>query len=154
MTQNSRSQVSPGVMGRRRFLERAALRGLGVSIGLPVLESLGHQRISVAAGNCPAGPTRMAFVYVPNGVNLEHWRCEGEGANYRLSSTLEPLAPFRSDIQIISGLAHRNGFAGPDGAGDHARAYQHHTGFKGEPRPLAAREGIQPAGELPRIRQV
>ena len=105
MTRNSRSLVSPGVMGRRRFLERAALRGLGVSIGLPVLESLGHQRISVAAGSCPAGPTRMAFVYVPNGVNLEHWRCAGEGTDYRLSRTLEPLAPFRSDIQIISGLA-------------------------------------------------
>ena len=122
MTQNSRSQVSPGVMGRRRFLERAALRGLGVSIGLPVLESLGHQQSSALAGSCPAGPTRMAFVYVPNGVNLEHWRCAGEGTDYRLSRTLEPLAPFRSDIQIISGLAHRNGFAGPDGAGDHARA--------------------------------
>ncbi|MEI7863015.1 MAG: DUF1552 domain-containing protein, partial [Planctomycetota bacterium] len=122
MTQNSRSQVSPGVMGRRRFLGQTALRGLGVSIGLPVLESLGHQQSSALAGSCPAGPTRMAFVYVPNGVHLEHWRCVGEGTNYTLSSTLEPLAPFRSDVQIISGLAHRNGFAGPDGAGDHARA--------------------------------
>ena len=115
-------QMSAGGMGRRRFLTNAALRGVGISIGLPMLESLWHERRSVAATICPAGPTRMAFVYVPNGVNLEHWRSEGDGRDYTLGRSLEPLTPFKSDFQIVSGLAHRNGFAGPDGAGDHARA--------------------------------
>ena len=122
MNTASGPQSSPGGMGRRRFLANTALRGMGVSIGLPVLESLWHQRSGTAATICPAGPTRMAFVYVPNGVNLEHWRSEGDGRDYTLGQTLEPLAPFKSDFQIVSGLAHRNGFAGPDGAGDHARA--------------------------------
>ena len=82
------SQMSAGGMGRRRFLANAALRGMGVSIGLPVLESLWQPNSGNAATICPAGPTRMAFVYVPNGVNLEHWRSSGEGRNYTLGQTL------------------------------------------------------------------
>jgi hypothetical protein len=104
-------------LSRRRFLATSALRGLGAAVALPALESL-------AAGTAPAAgpPTRMAFVYVPNGVNLDRWRSSGDGRDYRLGASLEPLAPFRDDLQIIRGLAHRNGTAGPDGAGDHARA--------------------------------
>ena len=97
---------------------RAVLRGLGAAIALP---SLGSLRPAAAAA--PAAiPTRMAFLYVPNGVNLSRWRPEGEGRDYRLGPTLEPLAGLRDEFQLISGLAHRTGTAGPDGAGDHARA--------------------------------
>jgi len=97
---------------------RTVLRGIGTAIALPSLESLRPAAAAAAA----AVPTRMAFLYVPNGVNVSRWRPEGEGRDYRLGPTLEPLADFRDDFQLISGLAHRNGTAGPDGAGDHARA--------------------------------
>ena len=100
----------------RSFTRRAVLRGLGAAIALPPLESLS------AATAAAAIPTRMAFVYVPNGVHLERWRPTGEGRDYSLGPTLEPLAPFHDDIQLITGLAHRSGTGGPDGAGDHARA--------------------------------
>jgi len=103
---------------RRRFLADVALRGLGVSIGLPLLAS---RRPAVAAADT-APPLRMAFVYVPNGVNVARWRPQGEGREYALGASLAAVQPFRDDLQVISGLAHRNGFAGPDGAGDHARA--------------------------------
>lgn len=104
-----------GRIGRRRFLRRAALQGLGVSVALPALESL--------AATAPAGPpTRMAFVYVPNGVNLQRWRPTGEGSEYALGQSLEPLEAFKAEFQIVGGLAHRNGTAGKDGGGDHARA--------------------------------
>ncbi|MGI9177747.1 MAG: DUF1552 domain-containing protein [Pirellulales bacterium] len=105
-------------VSRRAFLSTTALRGLGVSIALPALESFGSP-VSVGAGG---RPTRMAFVYVPNGVNVERWQPQGTGRDYTLGQTLEPLAGFRDQFQLISGLAHRNGTAGPDGAGDHARA--------------------------------
>ncbi|MFM8735346.1 MAG: DUF1552 domain-containing protein [Pirellulales bacterium] len=98
---------------------RTVLRGLGAAIALPSLESL---QPAVAAAAAAAIPTRMAFLYVPNGVNVGHWKPEGEGRDYRPGPTLEPLAEFRDEFQVISGLAHRNGTAGPDGAGDHARA--------------------------------
>ena len=93
---------------------RTVLRGIGTAIALPSLESLRPATAAAAA----AVPTRMAFLYVPNGVNVSRWRPEGEGRDYRLGPTLEPLADFRDDFQLISGLAHRNGTAGPDGAGD------------------------------------
>lgn len=100
----------------RSLTRRAVLRGLGAAIALPPLESLS------AATAAAVIPTRMAFVYVPNGVHLERWRPTGEGRDYALGPTLEPLARFRDDIQLITGLAHRTGTGGPDGAGDHARA--------------------------------
>lgn len=98
---------------------RALLRGLGAAVALPTFASL---RAATAGGREAAIPTRMAFVYIPNGVHVERWRPKGEGREFGFGPTLEPLAPFRDDLQLITGLAHRNGMAGPDGAGDHARA--------------------------------
>ena len=103
-------------LSRRRFLAATAIRGLGTAVALPALASLR------AAEPTAAPPTRMAFVYVPNGVHVDRWRCAGTGRDYSLGTTLEPLAELREHVQVISGLAHRNGTAGPDGAGDHARA--------------------------------
>ena len=105
----------------RRVDRRTVLRGLGAAIALPALESLGPLRLARAA-EAAVVPTRMAFLYVPNGVHVDRWRPEGEGSDFRFGPTLEPLVDFREDVQVITGLAHRNGTAGPDGAGDHARA--------------------------------
>lgn len=108
---------------RRRFLQ-----GLGVCVGLPALESLTGLKAlgaapAVAGATTPSGaPLRMAFMYIPNGVILDSWRPEGEGADYKLNQTMAPLAPFKKDFSVVTGLAHQHGFANGDGAGDHARA--------------------------------
>jgi len=109
-------------VNRRKFL-----RGLGVCLALPAFESIIPVRALAAAtmplATTPSGaPLRMAFLYAPNGVNTKEWRPTGTGADYQLGKSLEPLAPFRHDFQIISRLDQKNGTAGPDGAGDHARA--------------------------------
>jgi hypothetical protein len=110
-----------------RLNRRYFLRGLGACLALPQLESLGNT-ISAASdprlpGTTTTGnPLRTAFLYVPNGVNVDQWRPTGSGSNYQLSETLQPLDKFRQDLQIFSGLAHANGTAGKDGPGDHARA--------------------------------
>jgi hypothetical protein len=110
-----------------RLNRRYFLRGLGACLALPQLESLGNT-ISAAPdsrlpGTTTAGnPLRTAFLYVPNGVNVDLWRPTTSGPNYQLSETLQPLAQFHHDLQIFSGLAHANGTAGKDGPGDHARA--------------------------------
>ena len=112
-------------VNRRKFL-----RGLGVCLALPAFESIIPVR-ALAAGATPqlattatGAPMRMAFLYVPNGVNTPEWRPTGAGADYQLGSSLEPLAPFRNDFQIISKLDQKNGTAGQDGAGDHARWFR------------------------------
>ncbi len=108
---------SPGGLSRR-----AVLRGLGATVALPTLESFRPAGMALASAVPATAPTRMAFFYIPNGVNVEAWRPRGEGSDFELGSTLKPLASFKDDLQVISGLAHQCGTAGVDGAGDHARA--------------------------------
>lgn len=107
---------------RRRFLQ-----GLGMCVALPTLESLTRATTAAAASNALAvtangSPLRMAFLYIPNGVILDSWRPTGTGADYTLNKTMQPLAELKSEFQIVTGFEHQNGTAGPDGAGDHARA--------------------------------
>jgi len=64
----------------------------------------------------------MAVVYVPNGIVMDGWTPASEGAGYTLPPILEPLAPHRGSILLLSGLAQKNGLALGDGPGDHARA--------------------------------
>jgi hypothetical protein len=63
---------------------------------------------------------RMAFVYFPNGAIQPNWWPTGEGKNFQLAKTMEPLAKLRHQIQVLGGLDHKNATPGPDGAGDHA----------------------------------
>src|SRR5437879_5935667 len=90
---------------------RTALKGLGVSIALPFLEAMipsllvaaSARRRALEAG-VSAYPTRMAFFYVPNGVNMREWQPTIEGAKFTLPKTLQPLAPFKDDLLVLSGL--------------------------------------------------
>lgn len=103
-------------LSRRRFL-----RGVGASIALPTLASI-LPREALAARALKA-PTRLAFVYIPNGAIPSAWWPAGEGGtDFALSPTLAPLASVRDQVQIIGGLENLSANAGPDGAGDHARA--------------------------------
>ncbi len=107
---------------RRRFL-----RGAGLSLSLPLLVSARgatatEVTASAAATTSKGAPLRMAFVYFPNGANQDHWPPQGVGRDFQLSRTLAPLEDLKSHVQIISGLDHIHATAGPDGAGDHARA--------------------------------
>jgi hypothetical protein len=64
----------------------------------------------------------MAFIYVPNGVILPDWTPKTEGPDFALPSILEPMAPYKQDMMVISGLTCDKARANGDGAGDHARA--------------------------------
>jgi hypothetical protein len=104
-------------LSRRQFL-----KGLGACLALP---SLGQFAVSSASakGASATVPIRMAFVYVPNGTIPSAWWPSGDGgADFNLSKTLEPLAPVKQQLSVISGLADKSAEAGMDGAGDHARA--------------------------------
>jgi len=108
---------------------RTILRGLGAGISLPLFESfLSKASVSAAEGGralattATGMPLRTAFLYKPNGVNVDKWKLNGTGKDYEFNVTHEPYVKFKDDFHIISKLAHENGTAGPDGAGDHARA--------------------------------
>lgn len=98
---------------------RTFLRGLGASIALPMLDAMTPALAKAAPA---AGPKRLVFTYVPNGVSMTGWTPTGAGAGFELSTVLKPLAAHRQDMLVLTGLAQRNGMALGDGAGDHARA--------------------------------
>jgi hypothetical protein len=101
---------------------RTALKGLGVAIGLPFLESM-MPSLALAAPSQPrALPRRMAFVYVPNGVNMDDWTPRALGTDYVLPRSLEPLAPVKNELLVFSGLTCDKARPNGDGPGDHARA--------------------------------
>ena len=85
---------------------REALRGLGVSLALPLLECMWPLR---AAGK-DAQPRRSVFIYLPNGVNTNDFEMEKTGKDYELSWILKPLEKHRENITPISGLYHPNSF--------------------------------------------
>ncbi len=108
-------------MAAKLLSRRAVLRGLGVSVALPWLEAM-SPTLSLATGGAAAPPKRLAFVYVPNGVNMERWTPRQMGANYTLPPSLTPLQPFKSDMLVLSGLTCDKARPNGDGPGDHARA--------------------------------
>ncbi len=102
---------------------RAFLRGAGAAMSLPLLEAMLPENAVGAAGKAASKPPlRMAFVYVPNGANMAQWTPSATGRRFELPYILQPLEPFRKDIQFLSGLTHDKARANGDGPGDHARA--------------------------------
>jgi hypothetical protein len=124
-------------MNRRRFL-----KGLGVCIALPALESLLPRPLvsaasgatsEAAAGAAASGaagaavtatgaPLRTAVIYFPNGAIPANWWPTGAGETFALNKTMEPLESLKYKMQILGGLDDVSANPGPDGGGDHARA--------------------------------
>jgi hypothetical protein len=98
---------------------RHLLRGAGVALALPWLESLAR---ASGARRAAAPPLRFLFVMAPNGAQMERWRPAEEGELGALPPTLAPLEPWRSHLCVLSGLTHDKARANGDGPGDHARA--------------------------------
>ena len=82
---------------------RTVLRGLGATMALPLLEAM-LPAIS-RKGQAAAKPVhRFQTFYVPNGMAMEYWSPKGEGSDFELSPILEPLAPFRNQMLVLSGI--------------------------------------------------
>ncbi len=90
---------------RWRISRRTMLRGMGAAIALPVLDAMAP-RVASAATAKP--PVRMACLYFPNGVWQDAWIPKTNGAGFELPYSLEPLADFKSSLNVISGLDKAN----------------------------------------------
>jgi hypothetical protein len=78
---------------------RTVLRGVGVTMALPWLDSLSPLTTSAAAF-----PKRFAVLFMGNGINGNHWWARGAGAEMKLSRSLAPLEPIKTKINVINGL--------------------------------------------------
>src|SRR5689334_20238342 len=114
-------QTGRRVMSERTTItRRSVLRGMGTAIALPWLESMLPSLVQAApqadaSGSNAGRPLRLAFLYVPNGVHMEDWTPNEEGENFALPSTLEPLAAFKNDLCVLTGLTQQKAFANGDG---------------------------------------
>jgi hypothetical protein len=96
------------------FSRRAFLRGVGVTMALPWLESLpvwGDDRTSSAAGGSEP-PVRFACLFSGNGFHSKEWWAKGQGKQMEVGKVLEPLAPLREKMLFIRGLYNQEALIG------------------------------------------
>ncbi|HEY2574315.1 MAG TPA: DUF1552 domain-containing protein, partial [Verrucomicrobiaceae bacterium] len=86
------------------FPRRGFLRGVGATLALPWLEIMTPLSARAAAKASASPPLRFLTIFQPNGVFPKAWDVQGEGRNYQLSPILEPLAEFRDDMIVLSGI--------------------------------------------------
>jgi hypothetical protein len=91
---------------RKHISRRAVLKGMGASIALPLLESMIPAGTALAQTAARPG-LRMGFIYFPHGAIMERWTPAAEGADFELSPILQPLAPFKDRLTVVSGLENR-----------------------------------------------
>src|SRR3954447_6223083 len=103
---------------RNPVSRRTFLRGVGVTMALPWLESLpvwGRTTTASAAAAAAATgamgattaaglPKRFAVMFMGNGINGNHWWAKGKGSAMKLSKSLAPLEPVKTKINVINGL--------------------------------------------------
>ena len=109
------------IITKKALPRRTFLRGMGATMALPLLDAM--VPAATALAQTVATPAmRLGFIYVPNGVIQNQWVPTATGRGFELSPILSPLEPFREQVLVLSGLAHRQADSFGDGNGDHPRA--------------------------------
>jgi hypothetical protein len=105
---------------KKHIPRRTFLRGMGVTLALPLLDAMLPAQTPLA--RTAASPkTRVGFIFIPHGASMSYWTPASEGANFQLTPILSPLEPYRDRLTIVSGTAHRMADAQPgEKGGDHA----------------------------------
>ena len=112
---------------------RTILRGLGAVVSLPLLDSM--VPALTALSQTAARPTRrFGVVYVPNGIAMEYWTPAEEGSGFGLTPILQPLARFKNQMTVVSGL---RGYWTPAHAGASTTFLTGAAGVAGETAPVA-----------------
>lgn len=107
----------------KQINRRTFLRGVGTVMAVPVLEKFIPAKALAAGWAAPDKPVRMAFLFVPNGVDMKNWTPKEAGAlPGALPEVLSPLNGLQKDINVVTGLTQHHAFANGDGPGDHARS--------------------------------
>ena len=107
---------------RKHLSRRTMLRGLGVSVALPLLDSMVPAQTPLAKTAAAAKP-RFCGIYVPHGATMDKWTPAREGAGFEFPESLASLEKLRDRVCVVSNLAHpQAGGIGSDAGADHARS--------------------------------
>ena len=88
---------------KRSLPRRTVLRGLGVTLSLPLLDAM-VPAFSAVARSAAKPIHRFQAIYAPNGMAMQYWTPKTDGTRFELTPILEPLAPFRDQLIVLSGL--------------------------------------------------
>jgi len=92
---------------KKHISRRTVLRGVGATIALPLLDAMSPAATAFAQTAAGSTPKRLAFVGFPHGAVMDRWSPKQDGPDYEMSPILEPLAPFRQHLTIVSGLRNK-----------------------------------------------
>jgi hypothetical protein len=109
------------IITRKHLSRRTFLRSAGGLVGFPLLDAM-VPALGWAREAQPKPPTRLCFVYVPNGMVMSSWTPAAQGKGFEFTPILKPLEPFRDHTLVLSHLMDHNANALGAGGGDHARA--------------------------------
>jgi hypothetical protein len=93
-------------LNNSRHSRRTFLRGAGVAMALPWLESMPVWGAGGAAAT--AAPKRFAALFMGCGINMDHWWARGAGREMELGKSLEPMAPLKHKMNFITGLFNKS----------------------------------------------
>src|SRR6201986_1073150 len=94
-------------LSKKHIGRRAVLKGVGATIGLPLVEAMIPAATAFAATPAGKTPKRFAFIGFPHGAIMDRWSPKETGAGYTMSDILKPLEPFRKHMTIVSGLRNK-----------------------------------------------
>jgi hypothetical protein len=92
---------------KKHIPRRAALKGIGATIALPLLDAMVPASTASAATLAGNTPKRFAFVGFPHGAIMDRWSPKETGTDYTMSDILKPLEPLRKHLTIVSGLRNK-----------------------------------------------
>ena len=108
------------IISKKTLPRRTILRGLGTALALPMLDAM-VPALSGISGRAAEPVRRLGWGYCPNGMAMDAWM-PATKESLELSPTLSPLAPYRDQTVVVSGLAQGQAEALGDGNGEHTRA--------------------------------
>src|SRR6202051_4293620 len=93
----------------KKITRRTLLKGVGVTMALPWLESLSGWGGEAPSGAPPAAyPKRFAVLFMDKGTSPKNWSAKGSGADMELSKSIEPPLPPRPRLNVVSGLFNKH----------------------------------------------
>src|SRR5690242_11373168 len=93
---------------KKHLSRRTVLRGMGAAVSLPLLDAM--IPAGTALANTAAAPKpRLGFFYFPHGAIMEKWTPAAAGRDFEMSPILEPLAPYRKQLTVVSNIGNKPG---------------------------------------------
>ena len=93
---------------KKHLPRRTFLRGAGVSVALPLLDSMVPAQTPLA-NTAASSRSRLRCIYVPHGATMDKWTPAKEGSGFEFTEILQPLEKYRDRLVVVSNLAHQAG---------------------------------------------